>query len=991
MLPFPSLLRSILGEEPRLMFSPVHLVFICLLGITLLPISINAQEHISHVNSLISEAKDAYGKAALPSLHTAQGICQKQNCPDTTRGQIYQYLSVACFQGYLDDEAMRYADSAILVFEQSYPTNHPILANAYYNRAVMQSTNKKLDQATIGFIDAIQRIENSPWIDETSRDSIASYWLQETSKVFRNKRDFYQAEKYANRGLAIAQQRWPLLQQIQGDLLRGLGNIRCDQEDFSGAIQYFQRARGIYQQLASPAEIDLLKVDQNIGVAYARTGNFVRAEGHLQRVLKHYKALVQQKPSASNWENLAEAHINLLLVRTHLEAYRSANEHFVTAQTLLLDLYPQEQSSLHAELYYTRAYNLEHQGKRSEALQACQKALMILLPEGVNEDELEVSGKLEYIMKSLALQANIQAQQGEIEAAIQTYQIFSKRISSYRKRELNDWSKYYLVQEVLPVYEDAIELCIKQYEQTGADHFLAQAYAFNTTNKAIVLRESIQQSQARSTSDLPESLLQREEELRQKLVALNEQLFQFSSQHSKRDSLRRVWLATQNEYTLFVQQLEEQFPRYYQFKYAEPKALQTTKLQTKLGPKQALVEYFCGADHWYAFVITPTQFTCHRLEINSDINNQITTYHELLTNGIAEDCEEDFLNLSYLLYQQILAIPAEELANQNIDRLIIVPDGLLHYLAFESLLIRPRSDFRGSTDFLLEQYACSYLYSPYFLLHPILSKNTGKKRDFGGFGMEYDENTLSHLDTVLQKKDPIANILASPCATPDSTRRLGKLFYSDDEVRAIANLLDGDLWLNEQVTKAAFLGHVKDYQILHLALHGSYDLNYPMNSALAFTKTAQDDALLRAWEIYDLDLDCRLITLSACNTNYGKLLPGEGAMTLARAFNYAGVPSVVATLWSVPDYSSSIIMPRFYELLKAGISKDVALQQAKLAYLQNDDLSTPRTRLPEFWGPAIIIGDTSPMTLNVKWWNQPRWIAFAAFILISLFLYFQRR
>ena len=90
-----------------------------------------------------------------------------------------------------------------------------------------------------------------------------------------------------------------------------------------------------------------------------------------------------------------------------------------------------------------------------------------------------------------------------------------------------------------------------------------------------------------------------------------------------------------------------------------------------------------------------------------------------------------------------------------------------------------------------------------------------------------------------------------------------------------------------------------------------------------------------AHEIYQLDLNADLVVLSACETGYGKFNQGEGVMSLARSFMYAGTPSLVVSLWQVNDQSTAIIMQLFYEKLEKGMPKDIALRQAKLEYLKN--------------------------------------------------------
>ncbi|MEL7427236.1 MAG: CHAT domain-containing protein, partial [Bacteroidota bacterium] len=152
--------------------------------------------------------------------------------------------------------------------------------------------------------------------------------------------------------------------------------------------------------------------------------------------------------------------------------------------------------------------------------------------------------------------------------------------------------------------------------------------------------------------------------------------------------------------------------------------------------------------------------------------------------------------------------------------------------------------------------------------------------------------------------------------------------------------------------------------------------------SLIFTKGDSSDVFLRAAEIYGMELDGDMVVLSACNTAYGKLQAGEGPMTLARAFHYAGIPSVVASLWSIPDNSTSRIMKLFYEQLDRGLPKDEALQQAKLQYLASDDISSPVTRQPLHWASTIVIGEIEPVSVSAS--NFWCWAGGAALGLLLL-------
>jgi hypothetical protein len=114
-------------------------------------------------------------------------------------------------------------------------------------------------------------------------------------------------------------------------------------------------------------------------------------------------------------------------------------------------------------------------------------------------------------------------------------------------------------------------------------------------------------------------------------------------------------------------------------------------------------------------------------------------------------------------------------------------------------------------------------------------------------------------------------------------------------------------------------------------------------------------------DIYPLTLKAKMATLSSCNTGAGKLLRGEGIMSLARAFKFAGCPSVIMSLWEIDDISTSSIMRDFYSNLKNNKKKDVALREAKLAYLKR---SNSKTAAPVFWAGAVPIGNLDELDFN---------------------------
>lgn len=118
-------------------------------------------------------------------------------------------------------------------------------------------------------------------------------------------------------------------------------------------------------------------------------------------------------------------------------------------------------------------------------------------------------------------------------------------------------------------------------------------------------------------------------------------------------------------------------------------------------------------------------------------------------------------------------------------------------------------------------------------------------------------------------------------------------------------------------------------------------------------RSGQDNGLLQAWEVFEqLRLDADLVTLSSCGSGTGQTPAGEGVLSLARAFQYAGARSVVASLWDIPDRSTALLMQRFYAGLARGLDKDEALRRAQLALLRQ-----PETSPPFYWAAHQLIGD----------------------------------
>jgi CHAT domain-containing protein len=313
------------------------------------------------------------------------------------------------------------------------------------------------------------------------------------------------------------------------------------------------------------------------------------------------------------------------------------------------------------------------------------------------------------------------------------------------------------------------------------------------------------------------------------------------------------------------------------------------------------------------------------------------------------------LEPSRQLFRHLIAPIPGAIAASN---LVIAPDGVLNLLPFESL-----RDDQGR--FLLKTHTISYVPSATILdlvrhtkelplaPRPLLAVGDVAYENQGGAGRK-----LTPASTVRGRIERgIADL---------SGIALHDLPQTREEVQEIGDIAGPSavLLLGKEATESAFKKEPLDqFRILHLAVHGFADSQYPERSALVLASgsTASEDGLLQVREIIRLRLNAELTTLSACDSGVGKLQGQEGVSNLVEAFLVAGSKSVVASLWSADDVSTSALMEDFYERLARGEPSAAALRNAKLDLLAKfgDQLS------PYYWAAFIGVGQTfSPVQVR---------------------------
>jgi CHAT domain-containing protein len=204
------------------------------------------------------------------------------------------------------------------------------------------------------------------------------------------------------------------------------------------------------------------------------------------------------------------------------------------------------------------------------------------------------------------------------------------------------------------------------------------------------------------------------------------------------------------------------------------------------------------------------------------------------------------------------------------------------------------------------------------------------------------------------------------------------------EVRFLQDHFSGEYLYKKAANEQAFKDAAPYFDIIHLAMHGLVDNQNPQFSSLVLDKDSlsEEDDILYAYEIQNLQLNPDLVVLSACETGVGKFQQGEGVLSIGRGFMYAGTSSLVMTLWGLNDYSGSEIIENYYQFLTKGMDKDEALKKAKLDYIQENSGLLSH---PALWACYIQMGNTDPISIKPNL-GDSKWKQYLGILIAGVFL-----
>ena len=744
---------------------------------------------------------------------------------------------------------------------------------------------------------------------------------------------YTQAEEQLNMALSLRQKQLKENHELIAASYNDLG-LTFTATDPDKALEYYEKALAIYQNIHGKQHPKIAIANTNIGFVYRKLELYGDAVNNFESALKIWEQVyTAAHPS--------KAFVLFNLGETYLKIgdTKAAQAFYMRALAMYQESYGKKHpeiarvlnaiASIHVSLYgYDKALNYYQQ-----ALQA-----------NVNDyetNDVTIQPRLKNFYDGNVLLYSLLGKAQALESqyygrtlkftnlalALQTLQVCDTLIDKLRKQITNESDKILLGVIANEVYTDGVRIA----HETGnvalkKKSYFELAFYFAEKSKSAVLLEAISDANAKSFAGIPTDLLDEEKNLKSAIALCAQKLAQKPSADEEK-YLREASFSLNRNYEAFTKRLENQFPEYFNLKF-NTSSPSIQQLQTKLDAQTALLSYFIDEknNRLYIFQITKDKYSIIDHALPAEFGKYITG----MRNGIFFHDIKVFIKAS----EKLSALLLPKHLPSGIQNLLVLPTGRLSIIPFEALFTKTvtETDAYTTLPYLINRYTVRYEFSAGL----ILQKNS------------------------LQRMASTPSILLCAPVTFPAKDDLPELPGTESEVNEIARLFASQkytngLYIKEQADeKLVKSGKTKDYTYIHLATHGVVDESNPALSRIFLqSDVGSEDGNLFAGEIYNLDLNANLVTLSACQTGLGKISKGEGVIGLSRALVYACAQNIIVSFWSVADESTSELMKNFYRKLleEQNTTFCNSLRKAKLELVKNEKYAAPY-----YWAPFILIG-----------------------------------
>lgn len=707
------------------------------------------------------------------------------------------------------------------------------------------------------------------------------------------------------------------------------GNALLDQMQPKEALQYFHRALALKEKLNSNKKNSSFI---NLAIAHRQAAQYDSA------IWYYHQALVLER---NNPAELSKIYNNLALAHQHAAQYDSARLYLDSA------LMAHEQTPHKPISTLINLYN--NFGELYSLLKDYQKAReYLLLAEKINLENAEKADNVsenncfsafsrDLLLTTWHKLAHLpyleKAETATLQKSLRLYYTLDSLLETERHHAERQSDKIRQVKQGYEVLQNALALSLALYEKNRESQYLNDIFYFLERQKALVLWETLSEEDAKKSYFSPQ-ILQREQDLKQEIAYLKSSLRSFQADEPEAIATKQKLVALNQEYDQFRSQHLGQNPTYQSYLKEAKQRLVWQQIQTILQPQEALLNYAILEDKVLIFALRQNKVQIFTTEIDSSFTLQIEIFNKMLAKGANID---DYDSQSQILYHQLFAPLADFL--ENISRIVLISEGYLQQLPFESLLnptrlAQAKEAETAPTNFaelpyLLYDYTFSYHYSAklwYKIRSQAVPLQDLQKAYWVGF----------------------APIFSNQEGSQTQGQEVAPLPFTEIEVEEIGKKFENSaIFLHQKASKENFIQMAARATILHVATHSESFKKDPSRSYLLFSRGEK----LYADELFSIQMQTELLVLSSCRSGVGQVALGEGVLSLAHYFVQAGNRNLLYTLWNISDQPTQKLMVAFYQHLEGGLNYAQALQRAKIDLLKDE-----KTALPKFWAGFILVG-----------------------------------
>jgi len=774
-------------------------------------------------------------------------------------------------------------------------------------------------------------------LDKKERnESEILYILQDFPDMYIDIGDYERALTYAIQGFRYAQEnKEEILGEYDGfevyaNSFKNLMDVLLYRKDYEEALKTGMRLLDAIEEEKISIEDyeEYYAVIGNIGLIYSRMENYDQALDYLERSL----AIGTKEPIKAVFYGKMLFNIGNCLINTGKAA--EGFEYYRNGLEILKREIAMPSTVLHQPFndigdYYFQSKELQ------QALLNYDSALFNSLPnndkpwyefpsdsaQDLSLDQITTVARKASLFNQVSIDSIDQEVLREygLRYADNIHEILLRRRREFEATE----GKLFLSEEFRFVYEAAIETAYQLYETKPSDDHFFEALKFARLSKSILFLEQSAEYEKVNNNIINQELKQSFSTYKKRLDQLEGVFYTLIDNNVTSDSivsLNDSLLVLRANLASVLDTIGQELASANWSGFDKLFAENITQIDVAKGALQ--LEYFYGEQFIYLLASGNQKQFFQRIKRDDHFEKAlIETLAYIVsppTIGTFKEDQKDFGINAHFLYEQLLAPVLNEI--DGIEKLVIIPDQYLSRLPFEVLLSSFDEEDNGQLSFLIHKYAMRY--------------------------------ELSSLKIAQQQaKTATKKVLGLGFSNDQSIAGFTRLPGTEKEINFLKASYEGT-FINS-ASKDQFIDLSKDYDIIHLAVHGESDTLNKYDSRLIFS--SGDERELKTSDLYLAGLNARLAILSACESGIGEVNKGEGTFSIARGFALSGVPSVVMSLWKVNDKVTSKLMESMYSsFIDEGKTINESLDEAKQNHLKNADMYFSH---PFYWASFVHLGE----------------------------------